>query len=206
MRPTTVVQEYLVGEIITNWMKGSNETSTYRAELWTPYIRVMPHAEYPSGSACICTTVMKWSAQALRVDYDEDFSITYNHPAGSNRFEPSLPTQDFSQTYRSFKDIADVCAQSRVDGGMHFPEAIVAGDAMCGGDLVYEKGVAFQKFIWTGNDAFLEPWGGINSFGHVASKNCQYSPNAASKKGKSRRRAEKRKKGGKSVPSKFVCD
>ncbi|CAN0270974.1 unnamed protein product, partial [Scytosiphon promiscuus] len=27
---------------------------TMKASEWEPFIRMMPHSEYPSGSACIC--------------------------------------------------------------------------------------------------------------------------------------------------------
>ena len=193
-----MVQEFLSGEMTDNWARGVDGTSSYPAEQWTPYIRVMPHGEYPSGSACICTVVMKWSAEALGVGYDEDFPIQYTHDVGSNKFEPSLPKKAFTSEYRSHKEVADKCAISRVDGGMHFPDAIEAGDAMCGGELVFRKGVAFQKYMWTGNEEFLDEWGGVEAFGHVASKKCQYnakSPKGGLKKGK-------KAKGGE---SKFEC-
>ena len=221
VRPTTVVQEYLTGEMTTNWQRGLNGTTEYPSEKWTPYIRVMPHGEFPSGSACICTAVMKWSAQALRVGYDEDFPLVYGHPVGSNVFEPSLPTEFFNSTYSSHKEVADVCAQTRVDGGMHFPEAIIAGDAMCGGDLVYEKGVSFQKFIWTGDESFLEDWGGVDAFGYAPSKenDCKYNPfpgskgkhnsKRSSKNGKSKSKGNIFKDGNlneESIPSKFECN
>lgn len=183
----------------TNWKRGVNGTVTYPAEQWTPYIRVMPHGEFPSGSACICTTVMKWSAQALRVEYDEDFTIIYSHPIGSNKFEPSLPTEAFDSTFRSHKEVADTCAQTRVDGGMHFPEAIVAGDAMCGGALVYQKGVDFQKYIWTGDLKFVQ---GPDAFGHVANKDCIYDGTSKSKK----RKLKKKNLKNKETISKFVCN
>ena len=199
VRPTTVVHEFLSGEMTDNWKRGVDGTSSYPAEQWTPYIRVMPHGEYPSGSACICTVVMKWSAEALRVGYDEDFPIQYSHDVGSNKFEPSLPKEAFTSEYRSHKEVADKCAISRVDGGMHFPEAIEAGDAMCGGELVFRKGVAFQKYIWTGNEEFLDEWGGVEAFGHVASKKCQY--NAELSKGRGLKKGKKAK----GEESKFEC-
>ena len=70
---------------------------------------------------------MKWSAHALRVGYDDEFPLVYNHKVGSNRFESRLPTEEFNSVYSSHKAVADKCAQTRVDGGMHFPGAIVAG-------------------------------------------------------------------------------
>lgn len=166
----------------------------------------MPHGEFPSGSSCICTAVMKWSAQALGVDYDGNFSISYSHPAKSNKFEPSLPSSDFTKIYRSHKEVADTCANTRLYGGMHFPGATIAGDEMCGGNLVFSKGVAFQKFIWTGNETFLEPWGGVESFGNVPKKDCTYNPhptrNKVGKKGKKKKTSESSKD---AARSKFEC-
>ena len=37
---------------------------------------------------------------------------------------------------------------------------------MCGGQLVFDKGVAFQNYIWTGNQTYLEDFGGVDETGY----------------------------------------
>ena len=57
VRPTTVVHELLGNEVV-NTYGGPNRGGPrdIPAKEWQPFIRTMPHAEYPSASACICTS------------------------------------------------------------------------------------------------------------------------------------------------------
>jgi len=54
---------------------------------------------------------------------------------------------------------------------------------MCGGQLVFDKGVAFQNFIWTGNQTYLEDFGGVDATGYKPSTQCKYNPNPHGKEG-----------------------
>ena len=50
IRPTSVIQSY-GNKFVTSF------NGILKANDWVPFIRVMPHAEYPSGSGCICLAV-----------------------------------------------------------------------------------------------------------------------------------------------------
>ena len=60
VRPTSYIHGSMAGEEVTSYGgpdSVSNEGSgvvNIKAEEWQPYIRVMPHAEFPSGSSCFC--------------------------------------------------------------------------------------------------------------------------------------------------------
>ncbi|VEU38101.1 unnamed protein product [Pseudo-nitzschia multistriata] len=64
VRPTTVVHALKGDEEVTTYAGPYEGSKTIRASDWQPFIRTMPHAEYPSGSSCICTAYAE-TLQAL---------------------------------------------------------------------------------------------------------------------------------------------
>ena len=57
VRPTNVVHKPFGDEVIDTYagsfmVMGSAEL---KAKEWQPFVRSMPHSEFPSGSACVCT-------------------------------------------------------------------------------------------------------------------------------------------------------
>eukprot|EP00752_Nemacystus_decipiens_P012197 g10813.t1 len=96
---------------------------TMKASEWEPYIRTMPHAEYPSGSSCLCEAF----ASALQVW------------AGTDTIDPPLefPPPEFGGpvlTFTSWSEMSQMCGNTRVWAGLHFEEAVPAGVELCGGD------------------------------------------------------------------------
>ena len=171
VRPTIVSQEILGDEPIENFFFGGEGLATYPAEQWNAYIRVMPHAEFPSGSACLCYAASDYIAETLGFDIGdknpfapEDYTFTFK--AGSNTVEPRLPAEDFTHEYFSLQDIAHECAESRYRGGMHFYNSLKPGADMCTtyNDFT-KKGVAYNKFLWTGNPSFIQEFGGSSKLG-----------------------------------------
>lgn len=41
-------------ELVETYAGPDLGVATIKAEEWEPFIRTMPHSEYPSASACIC--------------------------------------------------------------------------------------------------------------------------------------------------------
>ena len=75
VRPTTVVHELFDDEVFDTYagpFMGSNEI---KAREWQPYVRTMPHAEYPAGSACVCTAFAETLQQLTGTD-EIDFDLT----------------------------------------------------------------------------------------------------------------------------------
>ena len=54
VRPTSYIHGRMAGEEVTSDGGPSIGSVNLMAEEWQPYIRVMPHAEFPSGSSCFC--------------------------------------------------------------------------------------------------------------------------------------------------------
>jgi len=103
---------------------------------WSPLIRVMPHAEYPSGSMSICQSVVDFTLTYINEFYnltelDTDWAMSAGGAApsiGSRMF----PQADWSATL-NLTELARVCGESRLWGGMHFTESVAAGKKLVEG-------------------------------------------------------------------------
>jgi len=133
VRPTTVIQRW--GEDIINTYGGDPSAAgpvDIRAEDFHAYIRVMPHAEYPSGSASICTAYAEFTDAFTNHVFFEKLNVL---KVGGPDGEKSGCEGESSFSYgcgESFhtptlEDLADACSESRLWGGMHFSASTVAG-------------------------------------------------------------------------------
>jgi len=131
-RPTTVVHE----------LKGDEEVETYagpfigsrkiKAIDWQPYIRTMPHAEYPSGSSCICTAYAEVMQLLTGKDSTGQFSVGASFETGSSKAEPGkVPSNNIDFVYKTWSEVQHFCGESRLHGGMHFSKAVKAGEDLC---------------------------------------------------------------------------
>jgi hypothetical protein len=140
VRPPSITHKLFAGQTITSYA-GTDEngvsygTQTFLADDWEPYIRTMPHAEYPSASACVC----EGFAELMRfVTGSDDFTQQIGGPlriqraAFTSLVEPgSTPAEDVTLEYSSWSEISEVCGRSRLDGGMHFDASVPAGAKLC---------------------------------------------------------------------------
>ncbi|CAN0551951.1 unnamed protein product, partial [Ectocarpus sp. 8 AP-2014] len=86
---------------------------TIKASEWEPFIRTMPHSEYPSGSSCLC------EAFARQIEYflgDDTIEPALEFPPGPPPPGFDAPPLEFA----SWSEISQVCGDSRAWGGMHF--------------------------------------------------------------------------------------
>ena len=103
VRPTTVFQEH--PELLA--AGGSFEA----------LVRVMPHAEYPSGSACLCQGIEDYAGDALEFLFgSQDLEVVHG-----NLSHPSLA------------HLKQACGDSRLDGGLHFEAAVTNAYPLCSG-------------------------------------------------------------------------
>ena len=142
IRPTTVVHAIKEDDLFLSTYAGPFQGEQMIPPLdWQPYIRTMPHAEYPSGSSCICTAYAE-TLQLLSGSDDTGIPIVQEIPAGSSKLEPGVtPQNDLTFEYTKWSEIQEVCGVSRENGGMHFSQAVPGGEALCTGvaDLVVTK-------------------------------------------------------------------
>ncbi|GAB0494823.1 hypothetical protein MMPV_006119 [Pyropia vietnamensis] len=88
---------------------------------WAPAIRTMPHAEYPSASAAICTGF----AAVLDPLGGDRLNLSVALPAGF--VGGGLPVEPLTLRWQSLSEMATACGDSRLWGGLHFRDAIDAG-------------------------------------------------------------------------------
>jgi hypothetical protein len=138
VRPFSAVPYVHGNSNITAWGGPGVGTTGIRASEWQSYLPTADHSDYPSGSACFCSA----QAQTVRRYFGSDtlnWSVTF--PLGSSVIEPGItPAAPLVLNFPTMTDFADKCAQSRVQGGVHFEPAVIAGKNLCKpvGDLAFE--------------------------------------------------------------------
>jgi hypothetical protein len=129
IRPTTVIQSF--GEDVTIESGAWPEDAVIEmlAKDWQPYKRVMPHSEFPSGSQCVCLSLVEMTrAFLLTLDPPvEDIAVTAPIGPRPNRHDGAV------LQYPNLASFLDACGQSRLDGGMHFTPSIAAATELCQG-------------------------------------------------------------------------
>jgi len=120
VRPTTVIKSW--GSDMLNTYGGVRNfdgPKDIAARDFEAFIRVMPHGEFPSGSSCLCTSYQEFTDNFLLREY--------------NRTIVDIYSREIEQTYDDMTHLKDICGESRIWGGMHYPEAIPAGEEICSG-------------------------------------------------------------------------
>lgn len=100
------------------------------------WVRVMPHAEHVSGSGCIFQALYEhiddWLANNLNIN--DSMPVTLTFPAGTSKTEPDMtPSTELTVTVSNLLELRNQGGQSRLDGGMHFTQAIEAAHELCEG-------------------------------------------------------------------------
>ena len=157
VRPTTVIQRW--NDDVINTYHGNplaKEPQDIKARDFQSFIRVMPHSEHPSGSAAICTAYA-------------DFTDLFTKEYFGGTMGPLLPIggpdgivggcgtdspfqigcgQRFQ--LNDMADLAALCGESRLWGGMHFTKAVEAGNDIVTG--IGELAMEFVKTIKNGSN------------------------------------------------------
>lgn len=139
VRPWTAIKHLYGKKKLRAWGgPGKGTVDDITGEEWESYLPVADHPEYPSGSSCFCAA----HAQASRRWTGSDvFGWEIPRAAGSSVIEPGItPAQDLVIRFDTFTDWEEMCANSRVWGGVHFRSAIEEAAPICReiGDKAYE--------------------------------------------------------------------
>lgn len=130
IRPPTIVHALKAGQKVESYGGPYAGKVTMNAEDWQPYYRTMPHAEYPSGSSCVCKAftdamILLEGSDNIATPLEQVFA------AGSSRREPgATPASDVRITYTTWRDVLTDCGQSRLYGGLHFTASVSAGEVL----------------------------------------------------------------------------
>jgi hypothetical protein len=157
VRPTTVIQRWNNDVINTfNGDPSSTEPEDIKARDFQSFIRVMPHSEYPSGSASICTAYAEFTDLYTQEYFGETMDL---FPIGGQRGfsvgcdgnnNPFRIGCDASFHVHNMTELASVCGESRLWGGMHFTKSVEAGNEIVAG--IGELGMEFVKTIKAGSN------------------------------------------------------
>jgi len=145
VRPTTIIKNW-GDRKITTWATGEG-VREFPAKDFEAYIRVMPHSEYVSGSACICQGFSDyWLKYMETIGVDPTFPVQVPPiKAGESSVEPNItPANDLNLSYRSVTELARTCGRSRLDGGMHFEASVPNAYNLCEGIGTNAADVAFS--------------------------------------------------------------
>jgi len=145
VRPTSYIHSRMVGQYVTSYggpdsvsLKEGNGSGgvNIKTEEWQPYIRVMPHAEFPSGSSCFCRA---FADTVVLLNGSDDLTnliggpLMDSRPAGSSKIEKGFPVEDVNLSYNSWEEIVQRCGDTRLEGGMHFTSSVQRGEDVCAG-------------------------------------------------------------------------
>jgi len=144
IRPTSVVQAYGNKTIISDSDKESKCTTSdsgrdCKCKDWVPHVRVMPHAEYPSGSGCICIAIAQF--------VDKFVSELYNHKSIKTTWNMKGIG---NVTFANMTELRTTCGKSRMWGGMHFSKSVDAAYELC--DKVGTRGYTSTMIDLLGTD------------------------------------------------------
>ena len=142
VRPTTLIKRGIAGEILNTYGGPYQGAQNIKAQDFETYIRTMPHSEYPSASGCLCLAAAQITEAFLMDKYGIDpDTVTMDVPfpntpfsAGSSSIEPGrTPSEDLYVTLDNVRELAEVCGNSRLWGGMHFTAAVPGSYDLCDG-------------------------------------------------------------------------
>lgn len=141
-RPTGQTMKFLFGDAkFKVWGGPGKDPVMIKAGEWQPYIRTMPHSEYPSGSACTCSTLVEHAL--INTNFTDNIPFEVTVPKGSSKFFPGqVPEKDVVLKINRLSDWAKLCGESRIWAGVHFAPSIKGGVDLCQG-----LGKASQDFV-----------------------------------------------------------
>lgn len=141
VRPFSAIAHIWGASPITSWGgPGAGTVTDMPANQWKSYMNVADHPEYPSASASFCAAHAVAARQFLGND---NLFWHVPIPQGQSVVEPGLtPSADTEIVFDTWTDFEQDCGQSRVWGGVHFPDAVPAGQA-----IGHEVGMLAYEFV-----------------------------------------------------------
>ena len=134
------------------WAGPYNGVQRIKGRDFESYVRVMPHSEYISGSACICKSIEEFTDAWMENTHNDmagPFTFTSGGSIevpiatektgrkqpfvkGSSKTEPGeAPRRDLTLNARTMTHFRNMCGESRLDGGMHFTKSVPDAYKLC---------------------------------------------------------------------------
>eukprot|EP01025_Chloroclados_australasicus_P067016 TRINITY_DN925_c0_g2_i1.p1 TRINITY_DN925_c0_g2~~TRINITY_DN925_c0_g2_i1.p1 ORF type:complete len:552 (-),score=70.24 TRINITY_DN925_c0_g2_i1:600-2255(-) len=142
VRPPSIIAHLYGDELVEAWGGIGKGSMQIKAKEFSPYVRTMPHSEFPSASACVCEAMTEFMIQVEKGNDPVDVPLAAPFPKGSSSIEPGVvPEKDLVVVFESYQEVSEMCGESRLWGGMHFRPAVEAARQLCKGVgiRVYER-------------------------------------------------------------------
>lgn len=155
VRPVTAIHYLYAGKQIVAWGGPGLGPQTIDGANWQPYqaatVVTPPFAEYTSGHSAFSAA----AAEVLKSFTGSDrFGASVTIPAGSSKFEPNVPAQDVTLSWKTFSEAADEAGISRRYGGIHFEQGDLDSRAIGRkvGAAVWQKALSYFRGSHHGGD------------------------------------------------------
>jgi len=136
IRPTTWIHDNLAEERFETWAGPRAGVKEIFGKSFEAYVRVMPHSEYVSGSACLCQGLHEFvdSWLTTNLGIDDSISVNLTFDKFSSKTEPGFsPSADINIEFKDMLSFKDACGESRLKGGMHFTKSVSDAYKLCEG-------------------------------------------------------------------------
>lgn len=119
VRPTTMIRRVYKNARGRTIVRQEGVVKNVKLSQWESFVPVMPHSEFPSASAMLCSATMEQIQFFLKDSLKKGSRIP---PFAIRR--PGVP---FVIRFNSLEAAARNCGQSRLWAGVHFPPSVDAG-------------------------------------------------------------------------------
>lgn len=140
VRPITAIRHLFGDETVSGWGGPGQGTVDMPATAWRTFASTADHPEYPSATTAFCGAYAQSLRRYAGVE-DETGGYSGIRPAGSNPIEPGItPASDIELSFETWSEYEELCAASRVWGGVHFWPSVEVSVPLGNeiGDLAYE--------------------------------------------------------------------
>eukprot|EP00798_Chlamydomonas_sp_ICE-L_P011657 gene11657-34366_t len=140
VRPASAIHYLYPDTNITAYAGVGMGTRTFPGGQWQSYLRTMPHADFPSYTACVCQAYAEFMERALGTPGKLFYQVSFKK--GCSMKEPGVtPAEDLTLSRNTTKDFIKDCTATRLWSGVHFQKSIDAAVEMCKGTgaAAYEK-------------------------------------------------------------------
>ena len=155
IRPTSWIKNNWGNKTISSWVALETEVKTIKGKNFESYVRVMPHSEYLSGSACLCQALMEITDDWVESNLGMNSSIAITlpeFPPGSSKTEPGMvPLEAVNVAYSNMRELRTACGKSRLHGGMHFRDSVANAYDLCMG--VGNSAANKAKSLWNDGES-----------------------------------------------------
>lgn len=134
VRPQTLMRHLLPGQTIKAWRGFGYGVGDIKVEEWESSIPTMPHSEYPSATAVICTASLDvWDVAMKRILGQNATLPKFIGRVLPNTFLGYPMDKPINIVFNTPKEAIYSCSRSRLWTGLHFGPAVGQGRKLAAG-------------------------------------------------------------------------